>query len=489
MAFLDLQGRVAACNPALEDFLGRPAAELTGVRLLTAFSPPQDAAIEAEYFLELVDGKRDRYHVEKRYRRKDRATVWGSVTVGLVPGGGSQRPFCLAAIEDITRQKQTQEGRQRAAKLDALARMAEELVVRLNHVMLASLGSSQLLMESLPNESPARELVASVREGVERSATLTRQLVAFASRQLLSPEPCDLNAIVRRLLPRIQRSAGDHIQVETVLEPSLARVQADPTQLERAIWEIVENAIEAMPDGGELRIATCHSETPSDRSEATQSQVVLAIRDSGVGMDDKALDRVFEPFFSTKQRIRDAGLGLAGVHGIIRQCGGHIDVASSPGEGTEFRILFPRSVETLLDFELPAGLADTKQTTETILLVEDDDRQRGLYRQILDAAGYRVLEARYGGEALLLCLRHEGPIHALLADAALPQMSGTELAEQAVGLRPDLKVVLLGTPVGGSDTSQDVPAVWLSRPVSRETLVGKLRELFSIGNHADVSRR
>jgi signal transduction histidine kinase len=300
-----------------------------------------------------VDGKRDRYHLEKRYLRKDRQQVWGSVNVSLAPGEGSQRPFCLSVVEDITARRRQVEHHRQAGKMDALARMAGELVFRLNHVMLASLGSSQLLLETLPEQGAARDLLETVRDAVERSAGLTRQLMAFCARQMLNPTPVDLNALIQAQLPKVRSLAGATIEVATSFQPKLARIQADQAQLERVLLVLVQNAIEAMPAGGKLTLRTAHVDLPehagAEGDLPSGAHVELSVADTGRGLDEKSLERLYEPFFTTKEQGRGNGLGLAAVHGIVKQTGGHIEVESELDRGTTFRLHFPRSVETVLD--------------------------------------------------------------------------------------------------------------------------------------------
>jgi PAS domain S-box-containing protein len=482
MACLDLQGRLFSWNKALERFLGCTSADLAGVRLLTAFTPPQDAALEAERFLELVDGQRDHYYLEKRYLRKDRQVVWGSLNVSLVPAEGPQQPFCLSIIEDVTDRRRQEEHLRQTAKMDALARMAGEVVFRLNQVMLTSLGSSQLLLESLPEQAAARDLVVTVRDAVDRSAALTRQLMAFCQRQILSLATVDLNALLRSALPQIRRLAGDRVEVITRLQPQPARVDVDRVQIERALLTLVQNAIEAMPDGGKLIVQTApfhygdHPEGAAGLPEGPH--VVLSVTDTGCGMDERTVERLYEPFFTTKEQGRAGGLGLAAVYGIVKQCGGQIEVDSQPGHGTTLRLCFPRTQDTKDDLELPSGLTDTRRAAETVLLVEEDDALRGQLRRLLRAEGYQVLEARYGGEALLLCLRHEGPIHLMVANAVMPHLSGRELAEQAAPLRPDMRMLLLTQhPDQVTPLSIEAGHDHLPKPITPAVFAQKLREL------------
>jgi hypothetical protein len=316
-----------------------------------------------------------------------------------------------------------------------------------------------------------------IRDGVDQAVQLTRQLIAFCARQILTPTLVDLNATLLRLLPRLKGLLGPGVEVGTDLQPNLGRVSADAGQLEQVIQILAANARDAMPRGGKLTWKTRNLEpaAPAIQSPGEAgSWVALSVTDSGCGMDEKLLDRIYEPFFTTKDQPQSSGMGLATAYGIIKQMEGRLEVVSELGRGTTFTIYLPRSLETVADFEIAPTLADTKRTRETVLVVDDDDIARSLTRRILRSEGYIVLEARYGGEALLTCLKHPGAIHLLIADAVMPQLSGPGLAEQASSLRSEMKSLLLA-----SNPTETGDANWsyLAKPFTPETLLRKVREM------------
>jgi nitrogen-specific signal transduction histidine kinase/CheY-like chemotaxis protein len=405
----------------------------------------------------------------------------------------SGRTVCLSVIEDISERKRREAHARNTLKMEALTRLAGEMVYRLNHLMLSTLGSSRLLLENMQADDRSRPLVESIRDTVDSAADLTRQLVAFCSREVVELTNMDLNALLQRLEPRLRELLGREIELRLKLAPGLAMVQADHEQLERVLLVLAANARDAMPQGGRLQIQTGVVEFPRDPAQAEPgwpqgTHVAITVSDTGCGMEPKTIDRLYEPFFSTKERGQTSGLGLAAAYGIIKQFGGHIEASSEIGRGSSFRIYLPVGPDTVFDLELPAELVDTAPHGLTVLLVSDDEPQRSRTRQILRSVGYEVIEARYGGEALLQCLRHEGPIHLLLADAYMAHVTGRQLADQALPLRPDLKVLLLGGPpvvphAGVPPTSTLSPLTdaisYLTSPWSVEDLVSGIRQVLN----------
>jgi CheY-like chemotaxis protein len=288
----------------------------------------------------------------------------------------------------------------------------------------------------------------------------------------------DMGKMLRRLI-------GEDIDLKIVSDPNLWRVKADPGQMEQVILNLCVNARDAMPQGGKLIIEThnveldnsysaLHADTPAGQ------YVLLAVSDTGHGMDAATKARIFEPFFTTKEVGKGTGLGLAIVHGIVKQSGGQVQVYSEPGVGTTFKVYMPREKQQIVARKSQQGVVRLRRGTETVLLVEDDDGVRALTRMILERSGYRVLEARNGGEALLLCEQHKGPIHLLVSDVVLPQLSGGQLAERLASLQPTMKVLFMS---GYTDDaifhhgSLAAEAPFLHKPFSPETLAQKVREV------------
>jgi CheY-like chemotaxis protein len=289
--------------------------------------------------------------------------------------------------------------------------------------------------------------VLEIKTAGERAASLTQQLLSFSRRQVLQPKVLDVNAIVADFERMLRRLVGERIKVAVACAPGLWQVRADPGEIGRAIMNLSLNARDAMPDGGTLAIETANV-TLSEADGPGQDLVpgryaMLAVRDTGVGMDAELRAHLFEPFFTTKETGKGTGLGLATVLGIVEQIGGAIRCQSEPGLGTTFKIFLP-AVEALDNRGEPArGLTEASKGSEVILLVEDEDTVRNLARMVLETSGYVVLDARDGREGLALCDAHQGPIDLLVTDVVMPELGGRELAEGALKRRPGIKVVFV----------------------------------------------
>ncbi|MCH2659844.1 ATP-binding protein, partial [bacterium] len=320
-------------------------------------------------------------------------------------------------------------------------------------------------------------------------ATLTSQLSPFGRRQGLQHSPVDLNAAVEHARDMLRRMIGEDIHLEIDLQPGLHCIQTDPGQLDQALVNLIANARDAMPDGGHLRIET--AVLALDRPLANHfldfapgEYVRLRVADSGKGIDDDDLNRIFEPFYTTKDSGKGTGLGLSMVYSLVDQSNGQIDVTSRASEGTAFDLYFPltdtRPAEAAVAQASPAVGEDINQSGEIILLVEDDDVVRNLARRVLGDHGYSVVEARHGEEALAMSELHKGPIHLLLTDVVMPKMSGRQLAQNLERLRPDIPVLYMS---GYTDDTvlrygvQENEVALLQKPFTPDALVAKVREV------------
>lgn len=371
----------------------------------------------------------------------------------------------------------------RAQKLEALGRLAGGIAHDFNNLLTVILGRAYLLLARLRGDDPARRDLELIRTTAERAAALTRQLLAFSRRQALQPVVLDLNAVVGELVPMLRSLLGEDIQLQSRLAPSLGAVRADRAQLEQVILNLVVNARDAMPEGGVLTLET--REVPADHPElraepdaAPGPHVALVVRDTGVGMDAATLARIFEPFFSTKPASQGTGLGLATVYGVVRQSGGVIRVWSAPGAGATFAVYLPR-----VDGK-PARAEDLPSVPasgwETVLVAEDEADLRELVREVLEAAGYRVLAARTADEALRLTREHAGPIHLVLTDVVMPGMSGPALAREVQARRAEARVLFMSGHAGRSANPTeplDPAAPRLEKPFTPDALVVAVREV------------
>ena len=330
-----------------------------------------------------------------------------------------------------------------------------------------------------------RRDIEQIKKAGDRAHSLTRQLLAFSRRQMLQPKVLDLNAVVSNLEPMLHRLIGENIELAIVLKPGLGQVKADPGQLEQVIMNLTINARDAMAQGGKLLLETDNATL--DDVYARQhlpmqpgSYVRLAVSDTGCGMDEATQSRIFEPFFTTKEQGKGTGLGLSTVYGIVKQSGGYIWVYSEPGQGTTFKIYLPR-VAAPADSVLPVThWSKLPQGTETLLLVEDEPEVRWLVRDMLQHLGYTILEARHGIEAQVLSIQHPGPIHLLVTDVVMPQMSGREIAEQLRSEHPETKVLYMSGYTDDAVVRHGVLAAevaFLQKPFTPEGLALKVREV------------
>jgi len=356
-------------------------------------------------------------------------------------------------------------------RMEAVGRLAGGIAHDFNNVLTAVLGSIELLLLDEPPGRPHREELDIIRDAATRAKDLIRQLLAFSARQVLQPAVVDLNRLVRDVAKMLRRLIGEDIKLETLLAPELGAVRVDAGQMEQVLVNLAVNARDAMPEGGRLTIKT-------DNVDAGGSQVLLHVSDSGVGMDEEVQAHLFEPFFTTKPRGKGSGLGLATVYGIVRQSGGHIAVDSAPGRGATFRVYLPRVEAPLDPTDRPRPVTAPAAGSETILLVEDEHLVRLLARKVLERAGYRVLVAAGGAEALELAERYAGPIHLLLTDVVMPGMNGRALMRRLAPLRPDLRVLYMS---GYADEAVaqhgvlDPGTAFLQKPFTPGGLADKVR--------------
>jgi len=371
-------------------------------------------------------------------------------------------------------------------KMEAVGQLAAGLAHDFNNVLTAVLGSSELLLLDTPAGATTREEIEIIRDAATRAQDLIRQLLAFSARQVLKPVVLDLSALVDNVHKMLRRLIGEDIALTSTFAPGLGRVRADPGQMEQVLVNLAVNARDAMPAGGRLTLATANTdiEPPPPGAGAggpvpPGRYVMLQVTDTGSGMDAMTQARIFEPFFTTKARGRGTGLGLATVYGIVRQSGGHVAVESAPGAGTTFRIYLPR-VEEALTAAAPPQPPPATAGSGTILLVEDERLVRVLARKVLEQAGYRVLVAEGGAQALELARGHNGVIDLLVTDVVMPEMSGREVMRRLLQERPAVRVLYMS---GYSDEAVaqhgvlDVGTSFIAKPFTPTTLAAKVREV------------
>lgn len=406
--------------------------------------------------------------------------------VNLAQSVASQVSGVLARLRLDLERRRWEAQYYQAQKMEALGRLTGGVAHDFNNILTVILGNSSMLLQSLNQGHPFRQEIEQIRQSAERAATLIRQLLAFSRQQILQPSILNINDIIVNLEKMLRRVIGEDIDLVTILEPQLGQVTADAGQIEQVIMNLVVNARDAMPEGGRLIIETANiylDEMYSRQSVGVVAgpYVVLAVSDTGVGVDAETHARIFDPFFTTKPQGKGTGLGLATAHGIINQSGGHIWVYSEPGKGATFKIYLPRVEST-------AGLVRPKQVSvkpgrgwETIVLVEDEEMVRELTQQILVGEGYTVLKAKDSKEAHQRCIEHNGPIHLLLTDVIIPGgQSGVQLAHELTALYPKIKVLYMSGYTHNTIVHHgvlDPDVAFLPKPFTLNGLTSKVREV------------
>jgi PAS domain S-box-containing protein len=480
----DAAGRITFWNRFAERLYGWSAEEALGLPLfeLMLAKAPVDQAGEIESLLRAGNS----WSGELIAHRKSGEIFPVFMTIAPLQDEGGNVKGLVGVSADISQRKELEEQLRQSQKMDAIGRLAGGIAHDFNNLLTAITGYSQIALLKLHAEDPLRKDIEEILKAGERATGLTRQLLAFSRRQVLQPRLLDLNSVIVGMEYMLRRLIGEDITLVTRLEPDLGRVMADPGQIEQVILNLVVNSRDAMPAGGTLTIQTANIDLFEDYSHQNYRArpgpyVMLAVTDSGCGMDELVQSRAFDPFFTTKESGKGTGLGLSTVYGIVEQSGGDIRLYSQAGQGTTFKIYLPRIEEK--EKKVPASIRPAEVSlrgVETILLVEDEDAVRNLIRSILRQNGYTVIESRHGGEALLICERYEGPIHLLLTDVVMPQMSGGELADRLQPLRPSMKALYMS---GYTDNdiirrgAPDAESSFLQKPFTPQVLLRKIRAL------------
>jgi signal transduction histidine kinase len=449
-----------------------PRAEAAGkVGFHGAFGFPIKIGTEVEGVIELYS---------REIEEPDEELLKMVTDVGLKIGQFGER----ARAEEALRRTEAQ--LQQSQKMEAVGRLAGGVAHDFNNMLTVIRGYSELVLSRLGAGEPLRKELEEVKKAADRASGLTSQLLAFSRRQFIAAKTLDLNAIIHNMEGMLRRLLGeDIVELCTVLDPQTGQIKADPGQIEQVIMNLAVNARDAMPSGGRVTIETGNINFGQEGYRAPLGlepgrYVALIIRDTGLGMDEETQSHIFEPFFTTKEKGKGTGLGLSTVYGIVKQSGGYIEVESKPGRGAVFKIYFPCVDGAMEESATETVTADSIRGRETVLLVEDEPGVRRLVNETLRIHGYTVLEARHGIEALLTGAKHMGPIHLLLTDVVMPQMSGPEVAEKLSGVRPAVKVLYMSGypdhPVfskGGVDTER----CFLQKPFTPNALAQKVREV------------
>ena len=478
-----LKGRFLDVNPALIGMLGYNSA----LEIL-ALDPQKDVFVDSGEYSRLVDefqstGRVDGFEV--RWKRKDGAAITVRISGRAVASEDEPADVLEAIAEDITERRVLEDQFRQSQKMEAVGRLAGGIAHDFNNLLTVVSGYSEVLLDQLAPTHPLHAKAEAIQQASDRATTLTRQLLAFSRKQLLQLKVVDVNSIVSDMERLLRPLIGENIELTTNLEPSIGCTRADAGQLEQVIMNLVVNAKDAMPRGGKIRITTSsvtldESYRPENTFIKRGPYVMISVSDTGHGMDRETQARIFEPFFTTKEKGKGTGLGLSTVYGIIKQSGGYVFVQSELNRGTVFTIYFP-SVDEPSDV---AGATPVSAAavggSETILLVEDEESVRQLIRETLESRGYHVLEAENGNTALALAASRAENIHLVITDVVMPGLSGHELVQQLLSVRPNTKVLYLSghaEEAVASPLPVQTPKAFLQKPFTLQNLSRKVREV------------
>jgi CheY-like chemotaxis protein len=372
--------------------------------------------------------------------------------------------------------------------MEAVGRLAGGIAHDFNNLLMVIRGYAEIVMDEDSATPPVRKSVETIVRTTESAANLTRQLLSFSRKHVFSPQVLDLNALVNQMSEMLLGVLRDEMEFVVELDPEGCCISADPGQVEQVIMNLVVNARDAMPAGGKLTLQTGHVSTDVVRAQRPYGLprgnfVMLAVTDTGIGMDIDTQSRIFEPFFTTKRKDEGTGLGLSVVYNIVRSSGGHVRVLSEPGRGTTLRVYFPRAAVVALPQPVESPLKTARGGGETILVAEDQPDLRWMICQFLQQLGYSVLEAKDGGDAVALAEQYKGTIDVLLTDVVMPHLRGSEVARRLSASRPDMRVIFMSGytegEFGAAPTEEDggPGTMLLQKPFELDSLALKIREV------------
>jgi PAS domain S-box-containing protein len=485
IAEIGINGKWYYISPQVENILGYTQEEWL------ALAPNWDRHIHPDDLPVVVAAEEQSengypFQAEFRVRRKDGREVWLSDTAVIVQGSDSH-PVMEGIMVDITERKALETQLQQSRKMEAVGRLAGGIAHDFNNLLTIISGYTELALSRPQLPSEARADIERIENASGRAASLVRQLLAFSRKQVLQPKILDLNKIVLNLDSLLRRLMDERIEMVTRVKDDLGKVKADPAQVEQVLMNLVVNARDAMPEGGRLVVETCNIELDTNYAVDHVSvkpgrYVMLAVSDTGVGMDRQTVAHIFEPFFTTKESGRGTGLGLSTVYGIVKQSGGYIWVYSEPGKGSTFKVYLPRVDEVPEAVGAALAAPRAQRGTETILIVEDEEAVRELIQTVLTEKGYDIIPSLDPQHAEQIAARFPGEIHLLLTDMVMPGTSGRELAERISARRRDIRVLFMSGYTDNVITSGGMleeGLAFLQKPFSPAALVQKVREVLS----------
>jgi two-component system cell cycle sensor histidine kinase/response regulator CckA len=479
----DLHGKIIDANDAFLRIVGYTRSEILSGKLRWDTITPPGYRDSDQRAIEQIKITGVAHPWEKEFLRKDGSRV--AVLIGIATLVAAEGDIeCVAFVVDVSERKKLEQQLRQGQKMEAVGRLSGGIAHDFNNLLMVIIGYGELLVERLGENDPLRKNAEEINKAGQRAASLTQQLLAFSRQQVLQPKILDLNSVVADVKKMLGRLISEDIEVTTLLDPNLGRVQADQGQIEQVIVNLAVNARDAMPHGGKLTIETANMEV--DDAYAAQhrpmppgSFIMLSVSDTGIGMDAETQSNIFEPFFTTKERGKGTGLGLATVYGVLKQSDGFIWVDSELGNGTTFKVLLPRVEDRAQAVTQNTSSEGSRKGWETILLVEDEESVRRLILELLHAHGYTVLEAADGIAALNIAQRAHGKIDLLLTDVVMPGMSGTQVAEKVTSLHPETKVLYMSGYTDFAVEHHQIPQqgrLLLRKPFTQQSLARKVRE-------------
>ena len=485
IGLVSLDGRLVNTNSVMRDISGRSAEELAS-RNVGEYTVPEDVDRVVELFTAMLKGEHDSYRHEHRLYSKDGEIVWVDSATALLRDADGKPQGAVSMAQNITRRRAAEDQLRQSQKIEAIGQLTAGIAHDFNNLLLGMLGYTELAQAEVETGGQAAEYLRRIESSAQRAATLTGQLLAFGRRQALNAEPLELNALVTETVAMLRRVLGERIELLTVLDPELAAVRADAGQMQQVLLNLALNARDAMPDGGTLTIRTGNAEVSADDLRSLELEpgryVVLSVEDEGCGMAREVSDRIFDPFFTTKSVGKGTGLGLSSTYGIVKQSGGHIEVASEPGRGSTFDSYLPALPAAALTEHQPApeqpralSLAP-EGAGRRILVVEDEEVVRTLLARTLERLGY-VVETAEEPSAGLPILRERGDEFALvISDMVMPNSTGAEFAREVAEWKPELPFIFMSGYTEDVVAQSGAAGSFLQKPFTSAALASTVRE-------------
>lgn len=480
-----LEGTLIDGNKTAEKLLGYNKEELIGKNFLELnLLPPEQLPKARELMSKNFEGKGTGPDEFILNRKNDENVL---VEIGTRPIEIGGQKIVLGIVRDISERRRLEEQLHQAQKMEAIGMLAGGVAHDFNNILTSIIGNASLALMEIDKGDSLREEIEEIKAAGEKAAALTRQLLAFSRKQIIQPKVVGLNELLSGMEKMLGRLIGENIELVTILEPALWPVKADPGQIEQVIMNLTINSRDAMPKGGKLIIETANVDLNRNyfrnhgiKEEQPGPYVMLAVSDTGIGMDKETREHIFDPFYTTKETGKGTGLGLSTIYGVVRQSNGFVWVYSEPGRGSTFKVYLPRAEENVGAEEQERIPVGEPGGSETVLIVEDNDSLRRLARTVLKQKGYKVLEAENGEEALRVSNEHEGAIDLLVTDVVMPKKSGRETAERLQQIYPRMKVIYMSGYTDNAIVQHGVlePGLnFIEKPFSPADLARKVREV------------